>query len=318
MQGSNSVVLADVTDPLHPHPLCTLTGTWQPQLVTQRMVSWSATQGSPGTNGSSVIATLDVFSGISGLVASWQGGGFTDGLHAWSPDEGSMAYLTSDMTAVNLHVLSGAGDRVVASMGAVPGRGVNPSEDDSYLGYSADGQFFALVQTFSASGDQLQVRRSTDGSSVYTQPSGTMATWGSVGSKLYFRQPNMTTINSWDPTAGVVTAIGQPLAWIRPRADSGDDNLAFTVRDSAGTPHVWLYGHNGHSGGQLANVRSSPVFLNTTTLFDIEEASCGSNCGPGPATQPDGRTFTYDLTRLAETGSTIASVLGSWPRVGQS
>src|SRR5580693_823637 len=67
MQGSNSLVLADVTNPLNPHPLCTLTGTWQPQLVTQRMVSWSATQGSPGTNGASVIATLDVFSGISGL-----------------------------------------------------------------------------------------------------------------------------------------------------------------------------------------------------------------------------------------------------------
>jgi hypothetical protein len=51
--------------------------------------------------------------------------------------------------------------------------------------------------------------------------------------------------------------------------DAGDDNIAFTVRDSAGTPHVWLYGHGGRSGGQLPNVRSSPIWLNTTEFFFV-------------------------------------------------
>jgi len=317
MQGSNTKVLADVTDPVHPRVLCSLTGGWAPQLVTQTVISWWATQGGPGTPGPSVIATLDVFSGAGAAVASWQGGGFLDGVHAWSPDHASLAYLTSDAIAVNIHLLSGGGDRVVAGLGPVPGRGLNQDEDDSYVGFSADGRYFAVEQTFTGSGDHLQVRTTSDGGLAYSRATATMATWGSTGSKLYFRQPATTEIDSWDPSVGFAQAIGQPLGWIRPRADAGDDNLTFTARDSGGIPHVYLYGHGGRSGGQLPNVRSSPMFLNTATVFEVEEAPCGANCGLGGPTQPSGRTFTYSIGTQAETASTIAQVLGTWPRPGQ-
>jgi len=218
MQGSTTPVLADVTDARNPKPICTITGSWSPQLVTQTMISWSATQGSPGTAGESVVAVLDLYTGTSTVVATWTGGGFLDGLHAWSPDRGFLAYLTSDANAVNLHLLSGGGDRVVASMGPVPGRGVNPSEDDAYLGFSPDGAYFALVQSYTASGDHLQIRHTTDGSLAYSQASGTMATWGSSGSHLYFRKPLGTVVSLWDSSGGVSQAFGQQLAWIRPRA----------------------------------------------------------------------------------------------------
>ncbi|HEV2034335.1 MAG TPA: hypothetical protein VGU71_09070 [Candidatus Dormibacteraeota bacterium] len=317
MQGTSLPLLADVTDAAHPLTICSFAGAWQPQLVTQTMVSWYASQGPPGAPSTSAIVTLDVFSGISALVATWTGNGFMDGLYAWSPDQSLLAYITSDASAVNLHLLSGGGDRVVASLGPVPGRGVSPTEDDAYLGFSADGGSFALEQTFTSAGDRLQVRRAYDGGLAYSQASSTMATWGSSGSRLYFRQPLGTQISVWDSTSGVSTAFGQSLAWIKPRADAGDDYLAFSVRDSSGTPHVWLYGHGGRAGGMLVGVRASPVFLNTTTLFYVEEASCSPNCGPGPATQPDGRTFTYDIGRGVESPSSIASVLGSWPRPGQ-
>jgi hypothetical protein len=145
-----------------------------------------------------------------------------------------------------------------------------------------------------------------------------MATWGSTGSRLYFRAPLGTTVSLWDSSGGASQAFGQPLPWIRPRADAGDDNLAFTVRDAPGTPHAWVYGHGGRSGGQLANIRSSPAWLNTVAVFYIEEAPCGSTCGPGPATQPDGKTFTYDVTLQAESPSRIKDVLGAWPRPGQT
>ena len=204
------------------------------------------------------------------------------------------------------------------TLGAVPGRGSNPNEDDAYLAFSPDGAYFAFVQTYSSSGDDLQVRHTQDGSLAYSQPLGTMATWGSTGSVLYFRKPVSSVISLWDPSGVVNQAIGQQLAWIQPRADAGDDNLAFTVRDTAGTPHVWLYGNGGRSGGQLPNVRSSPVWLNTTAIFYLEEAPCGSACGPGPSTQPDGKTFTFDLGQQAETASRISQVLGAWPRPGQT
>lgn len=317
MKGSTTKILADVSDPAHPRMICTLTGGGQPQLVTASEISWAASQHAPGTAGPSLIATLDVFSGTTAVVAQWQGGGYLDGLLAWSPDRQLLAYLTSDSSAVNLHLLSGGGDRVVVTLGAVPGRGVNPSEDDAYLEFSPDGAYFTLVQTFTGSGAQLQVRRSTDGTIAYSQPAATMATWGSTGSKLYFRHLQASTIYVWDAATGLAQAFGQPLAWIKPRADAGDDYLAFTVRDAAGTPHVWLYGHGGRAGSQLPNVRSSPLFLTASSIFYVEEAACGVNCGPGPATQPTGRSFTYDLGHQVESASTILAVLATWPRPGQ-
>lgn len=318
LQGAPNPVLADVTNAKAPKTLCGISGgSFSPDLVTQTMISWYASQGNPGTSGTSVLAVLDLFNGTSAVVATWSGGGFMDGLHAWSPDRGFLAYVASDPNAVALHLLSGGGDRVVASLGPVPGRGFNPNEDDAYLGFSPDGAYFALVQTFASSGDELQVRRTIDGTLAFSLARGTMATWGSTGSRLYYRMPSSSAVQVWDSAAGVSQAFGQQLAWIQPRADAGDDNLAFTVRDGSGTPHVWLYGHTGRSGGQLPNVRSSPAWLNSTTFFYVEEAPCSPNCGIGPPWTPDGKTFTYDISAQAETASRITSVYGAWPRLGQ-
>lgn len=321
MQGATHPILADVADPTNPHTLCNISGSsfQNLQLVTQTMLSWYATQGSPSNSGTSLIAVLDLFTGTSTVAASWSGGGFMDGLHAWSPDRGFLAYVASNSSSVTLHLLSGGGDRVVATMGAVPGRGINPNEDDSYLGFSPDGAYFALVQTFTSSGDQLQVRRTLDGSLAFSLATATMATWGSAGSRLYFRQPSSSLIQVWDSTAGVSQAFGQQLSWIRPRAAlATSDTLAFTVRDASGTPHTWLYSNGGRSGGELPNVRSSPVWLTSTGFFYVEEAACGNNCGIGPAWQPDGKTFTFDTAKQAETTSHISTVYGAWPRPGQA
>jgi len=60
-----------------------------------------------------------------------------------------------------------------------------------------------------------------------------------------------------------------------------------------------------------------PAWLNSTTIFYVEEAACAPNCGIGPAWQPDGKTFTFNIATQAETASKIASVYGAWPRPGQ-
>ena len=317
MIGSPALILADVTDANHPKQLCTLSGAWSPQLVTQRMISWWASQ-TPGQSGQSMLVSLDMFSGITSVIAEWTGGYFLDGIHAWSPDESAIAYITSDGSAVKVHLTSGGGDRVVTQFPAVPGRGVNPNEDDAYLGFAADGTYFALVQTFTSSGQQLQIRRTKDGTLAYGQDKGTMATWSSTGEHLYFREPSGTSIQVWDATAGVTQLIGLPQAWLHPVADAGDDYVAYTVLDSTGLPHVWLYGHGGRAGGELPNVRSTPEFLNSSSLFVVEEAACSSDCGLGQASKATGNTFVVSLSTQGETGSSIASVLGSWPRIGQT
>ena len=317
MQGSPATVLADVTDATHPHTICTITGSAVPQLVTQRMISWSATQ-TPGQPGPSMLLSMDLFAGGEpATIASWNGGLFMDGLFAWSPDESSIAYVSSDESAVKLHLLSGGGDRVVASLGAVPGRGVSFTDDDAFVGFSADGSYLALVQTFSGGGPHLQIRKTKDGTLAYSQADGTMAAWSYSGSDLYFREPAKTEVKVWDPKAGVSQLLALQQAWIRPNTDAGDDSVAYTVLDGSGLPHVWIYGHGGRSGGQLSNLRTSPVFLNATQLFLAEAVACTS-CGPGPAFQQDGKTFIYNLGSPSETPSNIASVIGAWPRLGQT
>src|SRR5258708_24127499 len=179
------------------------------------MISWSATQGGPGTRGPSVIATLDVFTGTSALDANWTGGGFLDGLQSWSPDQSStLVYVTSDPTAVNVHLLSGGGDRVVSTFGAVPGRGVNPNEDDAFIGFSPDGAYFAFEQTFTGSGDHLDVWNRSG--LVFQQTNANMATWVSTASKLYFRQPNAALVYVGDLTGAPgngALAFGRECAW---------------------------------------------------------------------------------------------------------
>src|SRR5436190_12865182 len=119
LQGAANPVLADVSNAKSPRTVCGISGgSFQPQLVTQRMISWYATQGNPTNAGTSVIAVLDLFNGTSTVAATWSGGSFVDGLHAWSPDRGFLAYLASRSSSVELHLLSGGGDRVVASFGA--------------------------------------------------------------------------------------------------------------------------------------------------------------------------------------------------------
>jgi hypothetical protein len=145
-----------------------------------------------------------------------------------------------------------------------------------------------------------------------------MATWSSSGARLYFREPNGTTIKVWDPASGVSTLFGQAQSWRRPVSDAGDDNTAYMVVDAGGLPHVWIYGHGGRSGGQLNNVRSNPAFLNTTSLFMEEDEACGADCGMGQSYKATGNTFVFSLASQTETPSSIASVLGSWPRIGQT
>ena len=74
MQGAAGTVLADITDARNPKPICTITGAWTPQLVTQTTISWSATEGTPSTAGDSVIGFLDLFTGNTTVAATWSGG----------------------------------------------------------------------------------------------------------------------------------------------------------------------------------------------------------------------------------------------------
>src|SRR5712692_796109 len=120
------------------------------------------------------------------------------GVHGWSPDGRSLAYLTfgsdpsSGFNVPELHLVTDAGDRLLSKMPAPFGGRDGSFEDTLFVSFSQDGSYFALVQTLSGGEgeqSQFQVRRA-DGSLVAAGdgPSRLMrghAVW--VGGDLYFR-----------------------------------------------------------------------------------------------------------------------------------
>src|SRR2546428_9471566 len=82
------------------------------------------------------------------ILATYGAGVIGSGQYAISPDGRSVTYLDG-----NTWRLAGAsGNRVLATLPAVPGRGVNPDEDDSFLGLLTDRPYIAPFPTFHLGG----------------------------------------------------------------------------------------------------------------------------------------------------------------------
>jgi hypothetical protein len=319
---SQDIVLADIGNPAVPKRLCSITGASMPRLIGATRVGYVA-YASGQFGGPGALFSLDLDSGKSTSVDLWVASGYAAGTFAWDPAGKAVAYLVSTpvnyagvLGEVRLHLWSEGRDRIAATLPGVGGRGVSPDDDDMMLGYSPDGQYLALVNTFTAGGSgaqaPFQVRRS-DGSLVDAFPSGqaaapghlvftagsaypsgsrTMATWAGTGSRLYYRAPD--GVHRWDAPS-TTTLVLPGLKWIRPRPSPDGRWIAYMVRDS-----------------------TSPAFLSRTTLWYAEERLCGpgdqSGCGGmGPPTVLTGKTYLYDFSARKETLSTISRVYDVWP-----
>ena len=218
-------------------------------------------------------------------------------------------------TATAWHLVAGGRDQVLASLPAVPGRGVSQQDDDFMLGFSPDGLYLAMVQTFATGGTgdsaPLQVRRTSDGGLVYSAASGTMAVWASVPSRLFFRDA-AGVLSRWDPSSGV-SVMQSSLRWTRPHASPDGRWVAYTTYDSAFHPHVALYSVQGNSLGPAPiGLRSGAQFLNNTLVWYQEEIAC--DCGLSQS-QLTGHTFIYDIGASGESASRITGLFDAWPRV---
>ncbi len=311
--GSTTIVLRDISNLASPITICTFAGSLSPRFATASVVGYAqqgSDLGSPGK-----IVRLDLTSSTATDIASWTSGGFGSGLFDWSPDGRSLTYIVGGPTATVWHIISGGHDQVLASLPAVPGRGVSQQDDDFMVAFSPDGLYLAMVQTFATGGTgdsaPVQVRRVSDGGLAYSAPSGTMGVWASVPSRLFFRDAT-GVLSRWDPSSGV-SVMQSSLKWTRPHASPDGRWVAYTIYDSAFHPHVALYSVQGNSLGPApAGLRSGALFLNNNLVWYQEEAAC--DCGL-TSSQTTGRTFLYDIGGGTESGSRITGVFDAWPRV---
>jgi hypothetical protein len=297
--GDPTVVVRDIQDPAHARNLCTFDqSTLAPQFVSASTVAYAT----PGGE----IVKADLASGVTTVLAAY-GGGIGSGQYAISPDGRSITYLDGN----NWHLAGPSGNRVLTTLPGIPARGINPDQDDSFLGYSPDGLYIALFQTFHTGGSGQtapdQVRRASDGSLVYSTSGMTMAVWASVPSRLFFRD-GTGSVHRWDPSTG--SSPMASLLWIRPKSSPDGRWIAYVVRASNGLGQFGLYSVQANQAQPTPlSGRAGVVFLNNDLVFYTGERPCSNCIGP----QATGVSYIYDIAGSTEVISRLSAAYDAWP-----
>jgi hypothetical protein len=298
--GDPTVVVRDIQDPANAKTLCRFNAApTSPQFVSATQVAYET--------GSNQIIKADLATGATSVIATF-GDGYGSGQYSVSPDGRSVTYIDGNAW----HLVSPSGNKVLTTLPAVPGRGINQDEDDSFLSFSPDGQYIALVQTLHAGGTGQtapdQVRKASDGSLVYSTSGMTMGVWASVPSRLFFRD-SAGSVHRWDPSTGVSTML--PLHWIRPKASPDGRWIGYTFRTSSGLGAIGFYSVQANTASNTSPPgRSGVRFLTNDLVFYIGEGGCG-NCLGGPT--PTGVTYIYEIAGATEVVARLSSVFDAWP-----
>ena len=302
--GDPTVVVRDIQDPSNAKNVCTIDSTVSGmQFVSASAVAY--------TTSDRQIVEAPLTGGPTAIIATF--GGSASGQFAISPDGSSLTYVDQN----DWHLVTPSGNRLLTTLPPVPGRGVNPDQDDSFLGFSPDGLYVAFFQTFHTGGTGEtapdQIRRVSDGKLVYSTTGMTMAVWASVPSRLYFRDAT-GSMHRWDPSAGLSAMT--TLVWIRPKSSPDGRWIAYTFRTSTGVGGIGFYSVQANSVQNTTPPgRSGVFFLTNDLVWYIGEKPCSSNCGPGVSAQPTGVTYIYSIAGTSEVTSRLASVYDAWPHV---
>ncbi len=316
LQAVKGIVVRDVTDIDHPVTRCGLSGGAYLRFISSSRISYIVTSsGDQGASGA--LYLVDLSTSATSLVRAWSSGGYASWVYAWSPDGQKLSYLSSDSAGLKWHLLSAAGDKTVGSLGTVPPRGVSPDNDDAMVGFSADGQYVAVEQTFTAqkgaasNTPPIQIVRLSDGKLVYSRADGTMGTWGATGARFYFRTTAGVLV--WEAT-GKVQTVSAGLQWIRPWPSADGTHIAFTSLNAQGNHQVGIIDTSiGGIAVASTEPRTNPGFLTASLVWYAGETRCTTTtpCGfGGPALT--GSTYIYDIAGV-ESGSVDSAFYDSWP-----
>ena len=316
LRGGSGIVVRDVTDVAQPVTRCSITGGGYLRFVNGTHISYISSSSSD-LGASGALYLVDLQTQITTLVRAWASGGYMSWVYAWSPDGQALTYINSDQGGVAWHLLSASGDRTLSTLGPVPGRGVNLDVDDGMVGFSADGQYVALVETFtgkgSGSAQPFQVVRVSDGKLMYSRTDGTMAVWSGGATRLYFR--TTAGVMSWEPT-GQVATVAAGLSWIHPWASADGKHVTYTTLDAQGNHKASVMDLTGAPTIALSTEpRVGAAFLTSELVWYAGETICTTvtPCGLGgpPLT---GVTYISDLAGV-ENESKDHDFYDSWPHV---
>lgn len=297
--GDPTIVVRDIQDPANAHNLCSFDTTAQaPQFVSGSVVAYETA--------ANQIVRADLAAGTTSVAATFSKSDISTGQYAFSPDGRSVTFFDGDAW----HLVGPSGNRVLATLPPVPGRGIAP-DDDFFLRYSPDGKYIALFQTLHTGGTGQtapdQIRRADDGSLIYSTSGMSMAAWASVPARLFFRD-STGSVHRWDSTSGLSSMLS--LRWLQPRPSPDGRWIAYTTRNVSGLGSVGLYSVQSNTANTVTQTgRSGVRFVSNDLVFYAGERAC-SNC---LAPEPSGQTYIYDIAGATEVTARLASVLDAWP-----
>lgn len=318
LRGGSGIVVRDITDVAQPVSRCAISGGGYLRFINATHISYIV-MSSSDLGASGALYLVDLQTQTTSLVRSWAYGGYLSWVYAWSPDGSALTYLNSDTTGVTWHLLSAAGDRTLSTLGAVAARDVNRDNDDGMVGFSADGKYVAVAETFTnkpvGPAPPFQVVRVADGKLMYSRTDGTMAAWSASTARLYFR--TASGVQYWDPSGQIGTAAAG-LTWIHPSPSADGNHIAYTALDAQGN-HKAAVIDVGQAGGATIQLSTEPrvgaSFLTSELVWDAGETICTTvtPCGLGgpPLT---GVTYISDLAGV-ESESKIHDFYDSWPHL---
>ena len=318
LAGTSDAVVRDITDLNNARTDCTIQNAGAVKFVSATRVSYTAVNNTPLSEGRLLVA--DLTNGASVQVAKFPAGSFGSGAYAFSADGANLTYIASDATSLAWHLLkAGGADQVLATYPAVPGRGVDPDNDDFFLGFSPDGRFVALVQTFTRGTTSdtmpLEVRSVADGSVAFGVDDATMATWGGTGSTLVYRT-RAGAAYKWPGQFPL--QVSPNLKWIRPHPSPDGRFVIYELRDGSGLGHVYTMDLGDNSTHQVApDGRGSAAFLTSTLVWYQGERPCtaADQCFLGPPVMNTGVTYINDVGGGNESPSRITEVDDIWPHL---
>lgn len=299
VSGDPTIVVRDIQDPANARNVCSFgPGALAPRFAGPGSVAYQTSDGeilrvTAGSPSSTVLATV-----------STPG----SGQYAFSPDGAAMTYLDGPQWRI---VDASGGNRLLATLPAASTRPTVADQDSVFIGFSPDGLYVALFQTFRVGGSGAtapdQVRLVRDGSLVYSTSGMTMATWASSPSRLYFRDSS-GAMRRWDASTGVSPMLS--LKWIGPQPSPDGRWIAYTLRGPTGLGEIGLYSVQANTAKSVSPPgRAGVHFISNDLVYYFGETLCAGCTAPASANI----AYIYDIAGAQEVISRLASVDDSWP-----
>ena len=317
LRNTKGVVVRDLSNISKPVSRCVISGAGANlfRFINVNQISYIVTS----SDGDGALYLVDLPIQHTSLIRAWTNEGSLYWVYAWSPDGKTLSYLSSNGDKVAWHLLSLAGDVTLSDLGSIPGRGVEPNNDDAMVGFSADGKYVALEQTLSNAASApgqapFQIVRLSDRKLVYSRTDGTMATWASNGATFYFR--TAVGVQAWVAPGGTIqTVIPQGFRWNHPWPSADQTRIAYVDTDGKGNHFPgYVFLPNKQALRVSPRPRTGAAFLTSGLIWYAEESVCRAQCSFGEP-KLTGRTYIFDVHANTESVSIITAFFDSWPRI---